>query len=477
MESGGEGRRRTRGAVAKNPSEQITDHNNAIAGANYEEDYEELWMRSGFSKNPYDYRPLQATAEGREIFVGRKSEQEQFKMLAAGSEGGIVIVEGPTGVGKTSFVNAMLYDKWNPEKVKKKKESKKSYSYLPSFEIIQLQKDTEISALLLSALSSFIFALETIHGEKVSNSDRDLRNGKELVATTVRSGLGGFNLQLLGSGGGVEKKETVVQPSAPIPLPTIIHTMSKWFDKVTEKFGYEAGIVAINNMDVLPDKVVIDFLNSSRDLLLSVRHVWWILIAGPGLFATLETTAPRVSELVNGKPVILEAMSLEDVKLAIKTRIGKFRKDKSTVQPIPDEIVDLLYDASSGEIRYIFKRLTDVVYEFRPKYPSVRQIPKDVAIQLAYVLAKQKFDSKNLTQRESDVLKQMVSAKSFRIKDYKKFGYKTPQALDYIVSKFLGRKLLRRLEKKHREVVYSTTGDVNLVFQFQNNAKEDTLIR
>ena len=109
-----------------------------------------------------------------------------FKIQTAGREGGIVVVEGPIGVGKFSFVNAMLYDKWNPEK-KKIKGNKKSYTYLPSFETIQLKENIELSDFMLSVLSNCIFSLERVHGEQVSGSDRDLKAGKELVANTVNS--------------------------------------------------------------------------------------------------------------------------------------------------------------------------------------------------------------------------------------------------------------------------------------------------
>jgi hypothetical protein len=39
-------------------------------------DYEELWAGSGFTRNPYDHRPLRVSAEDRALFVGRNKEQE-----------------------------------------------------------------------------------------------------------------------------------------------------------------------------------------------------------------------------------------------------------------------------------------------------------------------------------------------------------------------------------------------------------------
>jgi len=165
-------------------------------------------------------------------------------------------------------------------------------------------------------------------------------------------------------GGGIDKSEMTVQPSR-IPLPTIMNVMDKWFDAVVKKFGYQAVLVPINNLDALSEQSVINFLNSARDTLLSRHHVWWILIGGPRLFSSLETKARRVSELVTGQPIILEPMSLEEVLEAVQIRIEKFRTNKDAKPPIPMGIVEMLYQVSNGEIRYKFKRLSDIIYEFR----------------------------------------------------------------------------------------------------------------
>ena len=445
-------------------------------------DFEQIWKGSGFSRNPYDPKPLKVSAEDRELFVGRTKEQKQFKIQTAGTEGGIVIVEGPIGVGKTSFVNAMLYDKWNPDHSKKKDveeggnrndgmkkrkplgKSHDSIQYLPSFETIQLKENLELTDLMLTVLSNCIFSLETIHGQKVSDSDADLRAGKELIANTVRSGFGGVNFSVLGSGIGMEKRDTPLAAPA-LLLPTIMNTMDRWFDRVVEKFGYRAVLVPLNNLDVLPDKAVISFLNSARDVLLSRRHVWWILIGGPGLFFTLETNARRVSELVTGQPIILEPMSLQEVLSAIRVRIEKFRISKNAESPVSEEATKLLYDVSGGEVRYIFKRLSDVVYEFRTSFPSERKVPLDTAVRSLRLLAERKVESKNLTDRERRILKLMSAERNFRIRDYARFGLTRPQALQRLVSGFISDGLVVRTEKSYKEVYYSTSGDVNFLFQ------------
>jgi hypothetical protein len=414
----------------------------------------DLWADLGFTRNPYDYKPLRVSQEDRELFVGRAKEQEAFKLQVAGRDGGLAVIQGSIGVGKTSFANAMQYEKWKKEGSRRK--------YMPSFETIELKENIETSDLMLSVLSNCIFSLEKIHGPSSSTGDDVLKAGKELVASTVRS-TGGFNISILGTGGGVEKGAAPIAPASTV-LPTIMHMMDQWFDRAAEKFGYEAFMVPINNLDVLREDVVISFLNSARDTLLTRHKVWWILISGSGFFLTLETKARRVSELVNGLPITLNPLPINEVHQAIEVRAEKFKRSGERNLPVPSEAVDLLYDVSGGEIRYIFKRLSDLVYSFRLAFPSEKQIPMSVARNSLRLLARQKLVELNLTERETDLLRKMSVKKRFRVKDYAEFGFPRAPRLEKPVQKFLRLNLLSRYERTSREVWYSTNGDVNLSF-------------
>ena len=95
---------------------------------------------------------------------------------------------------------------------------------------------------------------------------------------------------------------------------------------------------------------------------------------------------------------------------------------------VPPEAVDLLYDISRGEIWYIFKRLSDLVYSFRLTFPSEKQISMSVARNSLRLLARQKLVELNLTDRETDLLRRMSAKKRFRVKDYAEFGF--PRARD-----------------------------------------------
>ena len=60
-----------------------------------------FWKDLGLEDNPYDSRPLVISKNDRKLFVGRKNELAALNTLVSSPKGGIVIVEGEVGVGKT----------------------------------------------------------------------------------------------------------------------------------------------------------------------------------------------------------------------------------------------------------------------------------------------------------------------------------------------------------------------------------------
>ncbi|MDG6996858.1 MAG: hypothetical protein JRN52_13135 [Nitrososphaerota archaeon] len=421
---------------------------------------EDIWSDLGFVRNPYDYKPLKVNEDDRSIFVGRSNEERQFKLEVSGRQGGIVMVEGRVGVGKTSFVNMMQYDKWKGTAG----ESKRSGKMMPCFETIELKENIETTDFMLSVLSNFMYSLERIHGTRRVEANQKLFAGKELIANTLKSGYG-FSISILGSGFGASK-QTMRNPPSVTVLSTVNHVMNECFEAASKQFGYEAFIIPVNNLDAISDESVTAFLNSARDTLLSIGQVWWILTARLGFFSYLETHARRVSEMVTGTPVRLEPLSLEEVHNAVEKRMVKFAiPHVKTVSIVPQEIVDYLHKVSNGEIRYAFKRLSDLVYQFRLGFPSERQIPARVGLEILRSIAQNRVNELNLTERERKILQRSAEIGTFRVRDFALFGVSSLQNFQRDITKFSKMGLLNREEKNKREVAYSSTGDVNLAFK------------
>ena len=65
----------------------------------------DMWEKFGFTDNPYNAKPLQATADDLRLFQNRKREGAKFLTQMDSKDGCIVVVSGDAGIGKTSFVN------------------------------------------------------------------------------------------------------------------------------------------------------------------------------------------------------------------------------------------------------------------------------------------------------------------------------------------------------------------------------------
>jgi|SRR5581483_9368705 len=418
-----------------------------------------VWEDLGFTGNPYDPRALSISDEDRKLLIDRTDELRMLTALA-NSGRGIIIVEGGVGVGKTSLVNAVQYDLLHQKKNK----------ILPAFQKIELTDDNiEPKNFILSTFSNMIFSLEKLTNTDLAKQTGILKEGKLLVAQTIQSCFAG-NLQAFGFGGGMSRNLTATQPAA-VTLPVILNTMDKWAEYVSKNTEYDGpAVIPVNNMDVLDDKEIISFLNSMRDTIIDRPNIVWILIGRKGLFSLLESEARRVSEIITGQPVVLQPLTLQDVYNAIKVRIELLSRDKKSRDGVvSDEIVRILYDTSQGEIRYVFKRITDIILRFRGQFPSVSKIPLDAAKSMIVDFAKSRVDALNLSPKEIAVLKNIVKKGSMRTREYQSVGLQTPQALNKYLAGLYKQNLVVKEYGEGRAVYYRPTADT--VFALQDATK------
>jgi hypothetical protein len=128
-------------------------------------------------------------------------------------------------------------------------------------------------------------------------------------------------------------------------------------------------------------------------------------------------------------------------------------------KPVSDEIVEILYEASQGEIRYIFKRITDIILRFRGQFPSVSKIPLDIAQSMIVDFARAHLSALHLSENELTMLKRIVKLGSIRNKDYRKLGLRSPQALNNYLAALFRQNLLIKEYGEGRAVYYRPTAD------------------
>ena len=148
--------------------------------------------------------------------------------------------------------------------------------------------------------------------------------------------------------------------------------------------------------------------------------------------------------------------------------IIKFRLKNSpfsSPRPVSSEVIALLYEVSNGEIRYIFKRATDLIVNLRLKYPTVRSVTMGIAINLLKQMATSKLQEMRLNKKDYKILTEMVEVREFRSKDYRDFNFNSAQAFNKSLKKYKALELINKSEevrKGRKVIIYRTRGDLNL---------------
>lgn len=233
-----------------------------------------------------------------------------------------------------------------------------------------------------------------------------------------------------------------------------------WTREVVERYHYRAAAITANNFDRLPTMNMVEFMNRSRDTVLLRPNMLWILAGPVGMFSIMEDKAPRVSEVVTGRPIVVSPLSLNDVHEAITVRMKKYALTSDPSLPVSLSVVDTLYRVSGGELRFIFKRLSDIVYEMASLFPSVGAISDDAAYQVLNNIIAQKCSA---TSNEISFLKKIGPNSTFRLKEYKSLGYVSAQALNKRVQPLLRKHLLKQERVNRRNVLYKPTAEANLL--------------
>ena len=409
-----------------------------------------FWQDFGLEANPYDSKPLLTNKEDRRLFVGREKELQKLDTILRGDISGIILVEGEIGVGKTSFVNISQYDAWKKCKV------------LPAFEKIELTKNMDSTNFMLSVFSNMIFNLEKSLDCRSLMKYTIHKDARTLITQSIDKGWGG-NFTIAGFGGGVNSKQTTTMPPT-VLLPSVLNLMDKWIEFVIEKTDFDAIVMVIDNLDIMSDDHIIDFLNSMRDNLLGRKHIWWIIIGEKGLLSIIERKAHRVGEIIAGKPIIIEPMSENEINKMIKIRYQNLTIKNNMPLIIPNEIIKTLYEVSKGETRYILKQSTDLIHAFITDFPTIRRIPLQMAQRILFTDAQKRIVAADLTNRQYELLERTAKINIFQLKDFKKFKLNSRQALKDYVDKFLNLNFVIKKETNGKEVYYKTTGDVNIFY-------------
>ena len=140
--------------------------------------------------------------------------------------------------------------------------------------------------------------------------------------------------------------------------------------------------------------------------------------------------------------------------------IKTFALNSNPILPVSMSVVDALYRVSDGELRFIFKRLSDIIYEIAGLFPSAGAISDDAAYNVLNNIITQRC---SVSQDEIAFLRKIGANSTFRLREYKRFGYMSAQALNKRVQTLLEKHLLKQERVNKRNVLYKPTAEANIL--------------
>jgi len=314
-----------------------------------------MWESLGFRESPYNTNPLLPRSEDLDLLVGRDSEAIELCTQLGTSTGGVLVLSGTPGVGKTSFFNIQQYRLENSL-------APFGPKLLAARTLCPVQPTDDLRKLALRAVDSLYRSVEAwcaLNSKTVPKQIRDI--GSWLAGT----GASGFSLgiSILGCGGSFGRTAQLPK-SSDASFEAIADALSAISSEIVTTLGFESTVVALDNLENLSEEQLGSMLISFRDTLFSIPNVWWILIGQSGLGSLIQSLDPRVFERTAGSGIEVRPIELGELHEAIAIRVSKFHRSKGGKPPLTEETHKRLYEASFGEMRFVFKYSNSICAKF-----------------------------------------------------------------------------------------------------------------
>lgn len=450
-----------------------------------------MWESLGFRESPYNTNPLRPREEDLDLLVGRDSEATELCTQLETSTNGVLVLSGAPGVGKTSFFNIQQYRLENGL-------APFGPKLLAARQLCPVQPGDDLRTLALRALDSLYRSVDVwcSHNNKQVPTETS-KIGKWLVG----SGPSGYDIgiSILGCGGNFGRSVQLPK-AADASFEAIADAIAAITAEVVNVFGFISTVIVLDNLENLSDQELGTMLISFRDTLFSTPHLWWVLIGQSGLGSLIQSLDPRVFERTTGSGIEMKPIELDELDQAIALRVTKFHKSKGGKSPLSQETHRSLFEASYGEMRFVFKYSNSICAKFVERTrvavlesPHVKelqkqenfkkifdkelntaigqlmvdsQIPHDQAIDYLRDIVSGELNGLFLKPKEKSVLKGIGDSGQARASDFKNFGLRSMQdfSSNYL-SKLYNQKLLVR-QQEGRSVNYRLRGIAQLSFTF-----------
>jgi len=279
-----------------------------------------LWERYGFTDNPFDTRALSLAPTSSlpvsKAFVGRGEDSKETRLMRnflRNPGGGCIVVEGETGVGKTTFVN---YHRYLWENIAKTK-------LLTPAAGISVQKEWGPRNFLINILGALAGRLTLIEGQRSAEKDKLLTKISALTDILIKEATNySFGLNIVGTGSSFTKSKTVTVHEGEITLGLLQNYLRKLL-KTVESYNYKGVALHFDNLELLAkssSSSLMGFFDEIRDFL-QEPNIYFIFVGYPGMFQEVIVPNGRIHSIFYGHPIYLPPLTLKEVHVLWQNKI------------------------------------------------------------------------------------------------------------------------------------------------------------
>ncbi len=306
-----------------------------------------IWNTFGIRTSPFFQEALDISLASQrpiDLFVGRTDETEAVLRRVLGSDSNRIVIEGPPGVGKTTFIQHL------------KATLATEYGYAVTSERCRVPHDLDATSLGVELLRSVLRSLRMALPAGRPESVPGFEEARRLVEETERLALQ-WNVSILGSGGGLGGDRRTDRPAF---LPGQFHYALGQLATGALGEGIAGIVVHLNNLENLdgtPADAALLF-RDVRDYFL-VPGLQVLLGATDGFSRDVLATHAQVRSIFP-PPTRLLPLGFDDLQLLLDRRVAHLRIDDMDPQlPVTSELLKEMFDLFRGDLRGMFSALEE----------------------------------------------------------------------------------------------------------------------
>lgn len=306
-----------------------------------------IWNTFGIRTSPFFQEALDlshASLRPIDLFVGRAGETEAVLRRVLGSDSSRLVVEGPPGVGKTTFIQHL------------KATLGTDHRYAVTSEHCRVPHDLDATTLGVELLRSVLRSLRTALPSGKLESIAGFEQARRLVEETERTAFQ-WNVSVLGSGGGLGGDRRAERP---VFLPGQFQDALAELAAAALEEDIEGVVVHLNNLENLEDKpedAALLFRDARDYFLVPGIHV--VLGATDGFSGGVLATHAQVRSIFP-PPTRLSPLAFDELLLLLHKRIEHLAIDgMEPMLPVTPELLRAMFDLFRGDLRGMFSALEE----------------------------------------------------------------------------------------------------------------------